>query len=223
LERLLHHEPIQYIINESWFYDIPLYVNNDVLIPRPETEELVNWIIKDNEKNENISLLDIGTGSGCIPVILKRKLPHAAIHACDVSPAALEVAKKNAEKYQLSIHFFQTNFLDETQWSQLPETNIIVSNPPYVPHKDKNQMRANVLQYEPHIALFVQDESALIFYHAIALYGKKKLNRGGIIYVEIHESLGQEVVALFQQNGFIAELKKDMQGKDRIVKAVKKI
>lgn len=221
LKRLSNHEPIQYILNESWFYDIPLYVNNDVLIPRPETEELVNWIIKDHEKKQNFSLLDIGTGSGCIPAILKRKLSYATVHACDISIAALEVAKKNAEKYHLSINFFQTDFLDQTRWLQFPKVDILVSNPPYVPQKDKNQMRANVSQYEPHIALFVQDESPLIFYQAIALCGKKMLNPNGIIYVEIHESLGEEVVNLFQQNGYTTELKKDLQGKDRMVKARK--
>lgn len=222
VSRLLNHEPIQYITNECWFYDIPFYVDENVLIPRPETEELVHWIVNENKTDERLSILDVGTGSGCIPVILKRKLTGATVYACDVSTTALEVAKKNAEEHNILINFLQLDFLDDKAWSSLPRVDIIVSNPPYIPLKDKKEMRENVLQYEPHVALFVKNESPLVFYKAIANCGKKILTENGRIYVEIHESLGPEVIKLFEQMGYAAALKKDMQGKDRMVKAMLK-
>lgn len=221
-DRLLKHEPIQYIINECWFYDIPFYVDENVLIPRPETEELVDWVIKENRSKTGLKILDVGTGSGCIPVILKRKLPTATVHSCDVSESALQTAKKNAETYQTEINFSLLNFLDEGNWSDLPSFDLIVSNPPYIPTYEKNAMQKNVLEHEPHLALFVENEKPLTFYEAIAKFGSEKLNPDGCIYVEIHESLGKEVVNLFARKGFTAELKNDLQGKNRMVKAAKR-
>ncbi|MFV0604970.1 MAG: peptide chain release factor N(5)-glutamine methyltransferase [Niabella sp.] len=219
LDRLQHNEPIQYILNESWFYDIPFYVDKNVLIPRPETEELTDWIIKENKTCKTCTILDIGTGSGCIPIILKRKIPAAKIFGCDISEAALKVAEKNAATYQTTISFLQADFLNKNIFDIFPDIDIIVSNPPYIPQKDKKHMRANVLNFEPHLALFVDNHTALIFYDAIARFGLKKLNPTGKIYVEIHESLGKQTTALFESHGYTTTLKKDMQGKDRMVKA----
>lgn len=219
IQRLLTDEPIQYILQECWFYDIPFFVNKDVLIPRPETEELVDWIIKENKKQNDLTILDVGTGSGCIPVILKRKVKHASIMSCDVSADALIVAKQNAMQYDAAIQFFHLDFLNEASWKTIPKVDIIVSNPPYIPEKDKTGMRDNVLKYEPHLALFVKDSDPLIFYKALAKFGRQLLKPGGRIYVEIHEDLPLEVSALFNKNGYETTIKKDMQGKDRMVKA----
>lgn len=218
-KRLLQHEPVQYILQEAWFYDIPFYVNNGVLIPRPETEELVDWIIKDHQSKNEFTILDIGTGTGCIPIILKRKLSKAIIYSCDNSQAAIDVATKNAEIYGVNIHFLHADILNVANWQKLPEIDILVSNPPYIPEKDKKNMYHNVLDYEPHNALFVKDDHALLYYEAIAKIGKLKLNRYGYVYCEIHEEKGKEVCDLFMQYGYKAERRKDMQGKDRIIKA----
>lgn len=217
--RLSKHEPIQYILNEAWFYDIPFFVNNSVLIPRPETEELVDWIIKDNKPEQGINLLDIGTGSGCIPIILKRKIPKAIVFSADISTKAIEVAKKNAVKYQIEIDFFALNFLDENTWNRLPSVDIIVSNPPYIPAGDKESMQNNVLLHEPHEALFVENNSPLVFYEAIAKAGKILLNPGGHIYVEIHKDMGEKTKMMFEEYGYQTILKKDLQGLDRMIKA----
>jgi release factor glutamine methyltransferase len=218
-ERLQKLEPVQYILNEAWFYDIPFYVDRNVLIPRPETEELVDWIIKDHKNNDAITILDIGTGSGCIPVVLKRKLASAQIFSCDISKNALDVAGKNARKHKTDIHFMQLDFLDSNSWAQLPKADILVSNPPYIPHSAQSSMHGNVLKYEPHEALFVKDRQPLIFYEAIAAACKSVLLPNGKIYVEIYEGLGKKTAALFERLGYCPVLKKDMQGKDRMIKA----
>ena len=221
IERLMLHEPVQYVLNESWFCGFRFYVDKNVLIPRPETEELVEWIITDCKFPVNeLKILDIGSGSGCIPVSLKRRIRKAEIWGCDISAEALEVAKKNAAALGTDVNFIQLDFLDKEQWKQLPSFDIIISNPPYVPEKDKQHMNANVLHYEPATALFVPDNDPLVFYKAIAEFGKTQLNKSGSIYTEIHESLGQAAVVAFQSAGYISEIKKDMQQKDRMVKAV---
>lgn len=211
---LLLHKPVQYVLNEAWFCGMKLYVDEHVLIPRPETEELVEWIASEIKEG---TILDIGTGSGCIAVALKKKLPQLNVNACDVSEEALKVAKKNQGA---PINLIQADMLDKKEWNKLPQVNVLVSNPPYVPLKDKHSMQANVLQYEPHIALFVQDDDPLIFYRAIADYAEKNLLPGGAIYVEIHEDLAEDVQELFRAKGFThIHLKKDMQGKDRMIRA----
>ncbi len=221
LQRLTAHEPVQYILNESWFCGLKFYVDKNVLIPRPETEELVEWIISNCKfPVDELTILDIGTGSGCIPIALKRRIRKAVVWSCDISDAALTVAKKNAPSLGTAINFVQLDFLDQSTWSQLPSFDIIVSNPPYVPERDKESMQPNVLDYEPHTALFVPDNDALIFYKAIAEFGKLHLHKGGTVYLEIHESLGEATTAIFRSAGYHTELKKDMQGKDRMVKAV---
>ncbi|MBO9201235.1 MULTISPECIES: peptide chain release factor N(5)-glutamine methyltransferase [Niastella] len=241
---LLTHKPVQYVLHEAWFCGMPFYVDEQVLIPRPETEELVEWVVENaGQKAEgrgqreegnrqwamgnnslqatSLRILDIGTGSGCIPVSLKKKLPRAEVFACDVSEGALAVAARNAAAQQTPIHFLQADFLNADTWPSLPMADIIVSNPPYIPQSDKNTMLQNVLAYEPHLALFVPDNDALVFYEAIARFAKDKLISGGSVFVEIHEDLGLKTKELFENNGFKAEVKKDFQGKDRMVKAVK--
>ena len=221
LTKLLEHKPIQYILEEAWFYNFKLYVNDQVLIPRPETEELVEWLITNRKfQLTDPVILDIGTGSGCISIAIKKNLPASIVTAIDCSENALEVAKKNATALGTDVNFLQLDFLDKEQWKQLPSFDIIISNPPYVPEKDKQHMNANVLHYEPATALFVPDNDPLVFYKAIAEFGKTQLNKSGSIYTEIHESLGQAAVVAFQSAGYISEIKKDMQQKDRMVKAV---
>lgn len=221
--RLLKYEPVQYVLKEAWFAGLKYFVNENVLIPRPETEELIDWIISDCKfPIHELSILDIGTGSGCIPVSLKRKFRKANVYACDVSDAALKIAQLNAERLQADIRFFRVDFLNRSSWELLPEVTLIVSNPPYIPLKDKDSMQDNVVQYEPHIALFVPDNDSLIFYNAIADFATTKLKPGGNIYMEIHENLSTGVARLFESAGFVTEIRKDMQGKDRMIKAFKK-
>ncbi len=220
INRLLTHEPVQYVLNESWFGGLKFYVDKNVLIPRPETEELVEWIISNCRfPVDKLKILDIGTGSGCIPISLKRRLKKAEVWSCDVSAGALAVAKRNAATLGTDVNFIQLDFLKEEQRSHLPSFDIIVSNPPYVPEKDKGTMNPNVLQYEPSTALFVPDNNSLIFYKAIADFGKQHLKKNGSIYCEIHENLGDAVVKLFNDSGYTTELKKDMQQKDRMVRS----
>lgn len=220
-ERLMQHEPVQYVLQEAWFCGLKFYVDKNVLIPRPETEELVEWVISNCKfPVDKLSILDIGTGSGCIPISLKRKIRKADVSGCDISKEALLVANKNAETIGADVNFFLLDFLDKEKREQLPSYDTIISNPPYVPEKDKQQMQPNVLNHEPAIALFVPDNDALIFYKAIAEFGKDHLNPDGIIYTEIHEDLAEPVSALFNSSGYNTELKKDMQGKDRMLKAL---
>ena len=221
VERLQKHEPIQYIIHEAWFAGLKFYVDKNVLIPRPETEELVEWIVNELKNQKlKVKILDVGTGSGCIAIALKNKLPYTEVWACDTSDEALTVARMNADALDATIDFVSLDFLDVDQRKQLPNVDIIVSNPPYVMQNEKLQMRKNVIDNEPSIALFVPDNDPLIFYEAIAEFGKEKLNKGGSIYMEINESLGTQAKELFQSNNYRSvEIKKDLQGKDRMMKA----
>ena len=218
-EELLAHKPVQYVLEEAWFCGLKFYVDEHVLIPRPETEELVDCVITEaGKRTSEVILLDIGTGSGCIPVVLKKDLPGTEVFACDISYHALAVAQKNATAHQAFVQFLQLDFLNRSHWSSLPQADIIVSNPPYIPVRDKESMAPNVLQYEPHLALFVDNDDPLLFYDAIADFAQHKLLPGGVIYVEIHEDLGQSVKQLFTAKGFtVVQVKKDMQGKERIV------
>ena len=220
LPDLLRHRPVQYVLGESWFHGLRLYVNENVLIPRPETEELVDWIISEHQQQQQLRILDIGTGSGCIPIALKLALPQATVYSCDVSAGALEVAKQNAADLEADIHFIQQNILDASLWEQLPEVDLIVSNPPYIPEHNKETMHANVLEHEPHLALFVSNGDPLTFYRAIAELSVIKLKDDGAVYAEIHEDLGAATLALFQEKGFgRVTLRHDMQEKDRMIRA----
>ncbi|TDH27740.1 peptide chain release factor N(5)-glutamine methyltransferase [Segetibacter sp. 3557_3] len=223
--KLISGVPVQYVLGEAWFADMKLYVNDQVLIPRPETEELVSWICTDLERHPNlanITLLDIGTGSGCIAIALKKRLKLVQVTALDVSPNALEVAQRNATEYNANIDLLQLNFLEQSAREKLGTFKIIVSNPPYIREQEAASMAANVLDHEPHRALFVPDNDALIFYQAIAEFGKSHLEKEGAVYMEINEHFGEEVQALFKNNGYVnVQVKKDLQGKDRMVKAIK--
>jgi release factor glutamine methyltransferase len=218
-EELLAHKPVQYVLHEVWFCGIKLYVDEHVLIPRPETEELVEWVMKEVSLTpSDFRIIDIGTGSGCIPIVLKKDLPGIEMLACDISEKALAVARKNAAGQQVAVQFHHLDFLNREHWTNVPSVNIIVSNPPYIPVKDKETMAPNVLQYEPHEALFVENDNPLLFYEAIADFAQKKLLPGGAIFAEIHEDLAEATKQLFISKGFKhVALKKDMQGKDRIV------
>ncbi|MCK9404355.1 MAG: peptide chain release factor N(5)-glutamine methyltransferase [Chitinophagaceae bacterium] len=221
LQELATHKPIQYVLGEAWFAGMKFFVNEDVLIPRPETEELVEWIYAESQQStrNHLQLLDIGTGSGCIPISLKKKQPTLSIAALDVSKGAIAVAERNAGSLGAAIHYILVNFLNEAFWDQLPVVDIIVSNPPYIKESEQNNMRKNVLGFEPSLALFVPDNDALLFYRKIALFGKTNLTEEGTIFVEINEALGKEVTDLFEANGYTVELRKDMEGKDRMLKA----
>lgn len=215
--------PIQYQLGTTHFYGLEFEVNENVLIPRPETEELVQWILQDCAKiklTPEFSILDIGTGSGCIPISLKKNLPQATVSAIDVSEKALEVAQRNAKWNGADIYFVLKNILETDNLGV--NYDIIVSNPPYVRHLEKQEIKKNVLDYEPHLALFVADDDALIFYRKIAELALKNLRSNGKLYFEINQYLGAETVALLKDLGFQnVELRKDMFGNDRMILALK--
>lgn len=220
LQQLLQHRPLQYVLNEAWFYGLKFHVNESVLIPRPETEELVDWIIKDVQSKKQVNtlrILDIGTGSGCIPISLRKHIA-ASVTAIDLSTTALQTARENATLNDTPIEFIQLDFLDESTWNQLGTFDIIVSNPPYIKQSEESQMHQNVLKHEPHLALFVPDNDALIFYRKILSFAQTHLAENGMVYVEINQQLGTETAALFTENGFTVELKKDMSGNERMIK-----
>ena len=220
LADLQHEKPIQYITGEAWFYGLQFEVNENTLIPRPETEELVEWIIesqKSKVQSQKCEILDIGTGTGCIPISLKTNLPQANVSAIDVSEKALEVAKRNAVSNKVDISFIQADILEVEDLSQY--FDIIVSNPPYVRNLEKQEIKKNVLDYEPHLALFVEDTDALLFYRKIAQLALKNLSPNGLLFFEINQYLGKETVELLDNLGFKnIELKKDIYGNDRMIK-----
>ena len=265
-EELLAHRPVQYVLGESWFRGLKFYVDEQVLIPRPETEELVEWVLEEASSRSlravpghhappesaaipphppghevttppefatiptppmdhtapapTPTLLDVGTGSGCIAISLKKALPGAEVYACDLSGAALDIAQRNAAAHQTAIHFRQLDFLDPAQWGSLPLVQVLVSNPPYIPLRDKASMAPHVLRFEPHLALFVDNRDPLVFYRALAGFARQKLLPGGSIFVEIHEDLAAATRDLFKEAGFQQVIvRKDMQGKDRMIKA----
>ncbi|CAM4067863.1 MULTISPECIES: peptide chain release factor N(5)-glutamine methyltransferase [Flavobacterium] len=225
LRELKKEKPIQYIIGTTEFYGLPFLVNENTLIPRPETEELVEWIVESSKlKNvtsdrDEIQILDIGTGTGCIPISLKKNIPIASVYAIDVSEKALETAKKNAELNKVAIRFIETNILKLESLEEIAaKFDVIVSNPPYVRNLEKEEIKKNVLEYEPHLALFVEDDDALLFYRKIAILAKKGLKENGVLYFEINQYLGKETVDLLVALGFQnIELKKDLYGNDRMI------
>ncbi len=229
LEALKNHEPIQYIIGQTEFYGLPFYVNENTLIPRPETEELVELILSNITTNDQLELvkgdhqfniLDIGTGTGCIAISLAKQLPNANVSAIDVSAKALEMANKNAQLNQVDINFIENDILKicNSELDSATKFDIIVSNPPYVRQLEKQQMQDNVLNHEPHLALFVEDENPLIFYRAITQFATKNLKPNGELYFEINEYLGKEMMAFLEEFGFKnIQLKQDFFGKDRMI------
>ena len=218
LSRLKKGEPYQYVFGKSEFYGIEFRVTPDVLIPRPETEELVEWILSENRVSETI--LDIGTGSGCIAVTLGEKMPGATIHAWDISDGALRVAAENAENNGVVVHFTRRDILH----SFTPEVtfDVIVSNPPYIMHSEKETMEENVLNFEPHEALFVPDNDPLLFYERIAEVALEMLNERGRLYFEVNRTKGELICAMLQKKGYVeVELRKDISGNLRLIRALK--
>ena len=218
--RLKNHEPLQYILGETCFFGLKLKVSPAVLIPRPETEELVDLISK-VELPAGSRILDIGTGSGCIALALKSRFPEAKVSACDISDEALSVARENSLSNKLDVDFFKADILN---WnvSEWPVYTVIVSNPPYVTVSEKKQMQKNVLDFEPETALFVDDDNPLLFYRTIAGFAIKQLNHGGLLFFEINENFGPETVSMLLDLGFTEfQLKTDLQGKNRMVAARK--
>ena len=219
LEQLKKEIPIQYILGVTHFYGLEFEVNSAVLIPRPETEELVDWIVQKSKiKNQKskLKILDIGTGSGCIAIALAKNLPNAQVFALDVSEQALATAKTNAEKNQVQLAFIHQSILETEDLEQ--QFDVIVSNPPYVRELEKQEIKKNVLDNEPHLALFVEDNDALIFYRKIAQLAQKNLNPQGQLYFEINQYLGQEMLDLLREMGFKnSELRQDIYGNDRMI------
>ena len=231
ISELKTEKPIQYITGEAWFYGLRFEVNENTLIPRPETEELVEWIIESQkskaqnliiQKSNNLTILDIGTGSGCIPIALKKEIPSAQVSAIDISEKALEMARKNALNNQVEVNFIQQDILQSSNLQISKSSNllfdVIVSNPPYVRNLEKHEIKKNVLDYEPHLALFVDDSDALLFYRKIAQLALKSLTPNGKLFFEINQYLGKEMVELVEQLGFKnIELRKDFIGNDRMI------
>ena len=224
LERLKKREPIQYILGKTEFYGLPIRVNPSVLIPRPETEELVEWTIQSAWESGSMApaILDIGTGSGCIAIALAKALPNASVFAWDVSEEALKTASDNAQINGVKVNFEQKNILSPALLNIEHKWDIIVSNPPYVRESEKKLIQPHVLDYEPHLALFVEDSDPLIFYRAITLFAQKKLTQQGNLFFEINSAFGEEVKNLLTEYGFDKiELRHDLSGKCRMVKARK--
>ncbi|HAQ21297.1 MAG TPA: peptide chain release factor N(5)-glutamine methyltransferase [Prolixibacteraceae bacterium] len=220
VSRLKSHEPIQYILGDTEFFGLPFYTVPGVLIPRPETEELVQWIIQENKLAEP-NVLDIGTGSGCIAVSLRNKIPGSTVLACDISRICIETTRRNAELNKTDVTVFEYDILTSALKKDLPKLDIIVSNPPYVTETEKLLMGKNVLDYEPELALFVPDEEPLIFYTRIADFAQVNLNDGGRLYFEINETFGKECMEMLRVKGFSEiELKKDIHNKDRMIRSV---
>ncbi len=233
LLRLLKGEPLQYILGYTYFHGLKIKVNRQVLIPRPETEELVAWIIKDYVQNQSCTFLDLGTGSGCIAIALKRNLPHAMVTAVDLNEQALLVALENAEIHQAAVNFLKLDLLhldkkpepfppsSSAVYSGLSNTvDVIVSNPPYIPQAEAASIHRNVIGFEPPVALFVPDDEPLIYYDAIARLASQWLSPGGAVYLELHPDFASDVAALMNRYGFYSiRVNNDLQGKQRMLKA----
>tara|TARA_B110000090_G_C13254754_1_gene397908 strand:- start:137 stop:904 length:768 start_codon:yes stop_codon:yes gene_type:complete len=216
LEALKKEIPIQYILGETEFYGLPFIVNRHTLIPRPETEELVEWILETADITAPLQIIDIGTGTGCIPITLAKHLPNARLFAIDISKEALRIAKQNAILNNVKLHFTEKNILKTTTLPQ--KFDIIISNPPYVRELEKVDIKKNVLDNEPHIALFVEDDNPLLFYDKIADLAIEHLTKNGLLYFEINQYLGTETVEMLHKKGFKnIDLKKDVFGKDRMI------
>ncbi|MDB9732824.1 peptide chain release factor N(5)-glutamine methyltransferase [Polaribacter sp.] len=224
VKRLQKEEPIQYIIGTTEFYGLPFLVDKNTLIPRPETEELVTWVLDEikvltNNKITELSILDIGTGTGCIPISLAKNLTSLNISAIDISPEALLIAKQNAILNKVTMEFIELDILNAESLPQ--EFDVIISNPPYVRELEKKEIKNNVLENEPHLALFVADENPLIFYNKIADLAKQQLSKNGMLFFEINQYLGKETVNMLAEKGFKnIQLKKDLFGNDRMIKCV---
>ena len=224
-ERLLNHEPLQHVIGTTEFYGLRLKTDARALIPRPETEELVHLIIKDIRKKthtgEGLSLLDIGTGTGCIPLTIKHHIQQLTVTGIDLSEKALALATENCDLLGLNAQFKVLDILDSKQWQQLPEFDLIVSNPPYIPESERPLMAQNVLNFEPRMALFVDNADPLLFYRVITEFALQKLKSGGALYFEVNEFNGAQLLEWMRSKPFVScEGLEDMQGKVRMIRAV---
>lgn len=219
IDRLKSNEPLQYILGDCSFCGLNFHVKPGVLIPRPETAELVEWIITDNKQSDiPVRILDIGTGSGCISISLAQNLPKAKVDAWDISEEAISIASQNAARLKVDVKFHQIDVFGDIPMSA--KTDIIVSNPPYITNAERTDMEANVLNWEPSIALFVPDDDPLVFYKRIADIGMQILKPNGLLYFEINQRFGQETANMLQQKGYKnISLKKDLSGNDRMIKA----
>lgn len=224
LDELRFGKPVQHVIGEADFYGLRFKVNSSVLVPRPETEELVEWVIRTITAENSLSccVLDIGTGTGCIPIAIKKNLPLTDVYAIDISQNAINTALENCKFNDAEVRIERGDILDPAFRLDGKSTfKIIVSNPPYVQNSEKALMQDHVLQHEPHEALFVEDSDPLIFYRSIADFSRHSLEPDGFLFLEINEALGPETCSLVESFGFVAELRKDLQGKDRMIKARK--
>lgn len=224
IARLLKNEPVQYILGETQFFGLKFYVNPSVLIPRQETEELVAWVLetakyRERKEGEGIQVLDVGTGSGCIPISLKYKMLQWDVHALDVSEEALATAKENAELNQTEINFHHIDILNENKWEKFSGFDIIISNPPYITEKEKMYMPPHVLEHEPHLALFSTNGDAQQFIKKITAFAKEKLKKDGLLFFETNEFYGEESKKIMEEMGMKnVELRKDLNGKDRMLR-----
>jgi len=219
LNQILQGKPYQYVIGYTWFYDLKIKVNPTVLIPRPETEELVHWIVECNKKLDTLDIIDVGTGSGCIALALKSQLKNAALTGVDISPGALKTARKNASINKLNVHFELFDVLNYLPNWQTALFDVVVSNPPYIPIKEKIEMDEIVIAHEPSIALFTPNDNPLIFYEQICRYAKQYLKPAGQLYFEMHEQYHEEVKNVMLKFGFeLITVKKDLQGKIRMIR-----
>lgn len=220
MKKLKTGMPIQYVIGKAHFMDLELKVNEHTLIPRPETEELVSWIVNDFITGSSPVILDIGTGSGCIALALKKLIPDANVSGCDISSNALSVASQNADTHDLEIQFIEDDILNPVLIKTVDPVDILVSNPPYVTNAESSALHTNVREFEPHQALFVPSDDGLLFYRHIISFAKEKLNPGGRLYLEINEKFGKEIIKLLEKEGFSeVELRKDLSKKDRMIRA----
>jgi release factor glutamine methyltransferase len=221
LKELIACRPVQYVLNEAWFGSMPFYVDENVLVPRPETEELVDWFLEENADGKSgLTVLDIGTGSGCIPVYIKKRRKDFRISALDISEKALEIAKMNSRKHNVDIDFYLCDITDPLQRKKINLTDLIISNPPYIPEKQKEFLDKHVKDFEPDIALFVPDDEPILFYKIIGDLAKQKLRPGGSIFLEIHHDYAKEVMDWYKQNGFDVTLKRDLSGNNRMIKVL---
>ena len=220
LNELLKHKPVQYLLGEAWFKNMAFFVDENVLIPRPETEELVDWVIETiKPKQADKQILEIGIGSGCFAISLKKAMSKTIITALDISENALHVAKLNAEKLKAAVSLIALDFLSEDNWQTLSKYHVIVSNPPYIPVNEKDTLDKNVTEWEPGEALFVPDNDPLLFYKKIAAFGKTHLEKDGIIFVECHQDFAVAAKELFIKEGYQTTLKKDLFDNERMIQA----
>ncbi len=219
IQRLMAYEPVQYVMGEAAFYGYRFKVSPAVLIPRQETEESVHWALETCKQHPEIrSVLDIGTGSGCIPVSIKKRRPDLDVHALDISTAALDVARENAQRLKAAVQFYEVNILDKKAWKQLPKFDLIVSNPPYVTKSERKILPKNVVDFEPHLALFAGGSDAQRFVKKIAEFGKTHLNPGGWLFLETNEFYVPLSALILEKHGYVqVETRKDLNGRDRMI------